>query len=561
MSHYRDVYSGVLHKCGGRIKSWTKRWMVLRSDYCLYYYKDATKNHLGVISLRDTNFKIRVGQRSDVSWPKNLALENTFALVTTPRVYFMYAETRAEAEEWRKVLEDAHHDLVEVTRTKSFSGCGLRTTTEQNADLSSFSAEVNNQSLTVNGARPKALASVSDSITSNTSSVFGRQYVLSSSSELDSSMPPKEIDSIYNVLQHPLTEERSAKQTANVSEDRNMGESGGGYSKLPLDKGGKCDENTTADDILSNGDEECRDYVLPPDAVESCPQNISVIVEKSEQPDYKWAEPDVSGAGSTDKRPLSQNSLEAFYDFAREVSDSGQREIDGAVYEEVHAGGNIPADNFEANPNPQKTSALTQPLPALPPTFSDHEYSKSLKERPSLIYEDIPDLSGPQAVQQEVFYETVGVPENDEAYSQVEYVEEGGDSQGGGSTNFLETNAPPLPLRHHPPSPLPPQSSTHLPPSPPPPKPDGDVCITKPVPRPRTKSSTPSPSNRCESDQLPSNRHESAQLPSSEYESDGIPSNRESGSHSPAALSPRMSPVPPTKYSPPPSDGVRINTR
>ena len=48
----KEVFSGVLYKCGARVKSWNKRWMILKDDSCLYYHKDANKKPQGVISLR-----------------------------------------------------------------------------------------------------------------------------------------------------------------------------------------------------------------------------------------------------------------------------------------------------------------------------------------------------------------------------------------------------------------------------------------------------------------------------------------------------------------------------
>lgn len=116
---HKELYSGVLHKCGGRRKTWNKRYMILRNDYCLYYYKDTTKGHLGVVSLRDPHLKVRQGERSDCRWPKSLtSIDCSLVIVTSPRTYFMYAECSEEAEEWRRVLKTAH-DLL---RENAFKG-------------------------------------------------------------------------------------------------------------------------------------------------------------------------------------------------------------------------------------------------------------------------------------------------------------------------------------------------------------------------------------------------------------------------------------------------------
>ena len=648
-SSQRDLYSGVLHKCGGRIKSWTKRWMILKSDYCLYYYKDANKGHLGAISLRDPKFKIRLGQRSDVSWPKHVNLTDTLALVTTPRTYFMYADSRKEADEWRKVLEDAHQELVEVVRTKSFSGYRSAAMSERDAALSSHSMVVGTESPTrLNGAR---MANRTDSLTSDASSVFGRQFVLSTSSEMDV-LTPGSIDAVYDVVVQPLAEDKPHRQDSGDGKtsgdgdcgggergggergdgERGDGERGGGergdgdcgggerggvcgawedpeealYSVPPVDSNvfeasPKPLKKKLSEGFLSS-DEEYNDYVVPPDASPSCPQNISVIVERKEaEPDGKGVEPSGEEAGLIDvdrhpERCLSQNSLEAFYDFAREVAEEGEgggamydavtstadssQELEGEKYEQIDFGtkepqNSKPMENGESDAERhKKISALNQPLPP-PPLLCSHQDSKSgaSKQSASLIYEDIPDLPVPastsnqqqQQQQVEALYEPVAVSRVDNPYSQVEYEEER-ESEGVGSANIPEAaprggDTPPLPPRDHT---LSPPSSNSLPPSLP--AKNDDVTTPRPVPKPRTSNLSQSPSDRQDPCQLPSDKQDSARSPSNTHESDQLPSNRPSSTHSQSAISPRTSPstsprtspLLPTKIShaPSPSAGV-----
>ncbi len=109
----KELYSGVLNKCGGKVKSWNRRWFVLKSDYCLYYYKDTAKGHLGAISLRDPKFKARKGSASDTAWPKSVATGNTIAVVTTHRTYFMYGSGEQEAEDWVRILNSSREKLLE----------------------------------------------------------------------------------------------------------------------------------------------------------------------------------------------------------------------------------------------------------------------------------------------------------------------------------------------------------------------------------------------------------------------------------------------------------------
>lgn len=107
MASNSTLHSGILHKCGGKVKSWTRRWMVLRSDFNLSYYKDAAKPPLGVISLKDPGISVRMGQRADCNWPKNSKLERSLVLITTKRRFYLFAESLEEAEEWFSYLQEA----------------------------------------------------------------------------------------------------------------------------------------------------------------------------------------------------------------------------------------------------------------------------------------------------------------------------------------------------------------------------------------------------------------------------------------------------------------------
>lgn len=118
----QDVFTGVLHKCGGKVKSWNKRFFVLKSDYCLYYYKDASKGALGSISLRDPKFEARKGTASDMSWPRQTKLDCTMAIVTSYRTYCMYSLYSHEIEEWIKMLTKAKELVHTNSENKLLSG-------------------------------------------------------------------------------------------------------------------------------------------------------------------------------------------------------------------------------------------------------------------------------------------------------------------------------------------------------------------------------------------------------------------------------------------------------
>ena len=317
----------------------------------------------------------------------------------------MYAETKAEADEWRKVLEDAHRDLLEVTRTKSFSGF-RSTTLEVDRDTAFTSKSVHEGARgSVNGGmqRPKAHSSVTESLTSTASSVFGRQFTLSSSSEMGSPLPAvREVESMYNVLQHPLVEEeKRAEQNGTVEKKEEEEEEGEGeerifineilYSKPPL-------ITSARGQSTSSENEREYDYVLPPDA--ETPQNFSVTVADDDR--RRWAEPQAKSGGSTNS---FQNSPEGFYDLAGEIEISDkqkrqqqqkqQQEEESAVYDVVgpETSSVTPPTKTKSSGPPQKSSsAVVQPLPAIPPSFSASSSVPPGKDT-GIIYEDVPEMT------------------------------------------------------------------------------------------------------------------------------------------------------------------------
>lgn len=107
-----EIFSGVLHKVGGKVKTWNKRFFVLKSDYCLYYYKDTSKGALGKISLRDQKFEARNGKATDMAWPRHTKLDCTMAIVTSHRTYCVYCNYAHEIKEWIHMLTMAREKVA-----------------------------------------------------------------------------------------------------------------------------------------------------------------------------------------------------------------------------------------------------------------------------------------------------------------------------------------------------------------------------------------------------------------------------------------------------------------
>ena len=137
----KELFSGVLNKCGAKIKSWNRRWFVLKSDYCLYYYKDPAKGHLGAISIRDPKFKVRKGSLSDTTWPKGVTMECTIAVVTTHRTYFMYSTMESEINDWMRVLNTTRERLLEEANASNRLLSGSRSYSDTTVSNSNGSCE------------------------------------------------------------------------------------------------------------------------------------------------------------------------------------------------------------------------------------------------------------------------------------------------------------------------------------------------------------------------------------------------------------------------------------
>ena len=124
----REIHSGPLTKMGGNIKTWRKRWMILKSDHTLQYFKEPGKQALGTINLSDPRFNVMAGSRNDCSWPKNCNIECSLVITTSQRTYFMFADTVDEADEWLRQLEKHGSGGKVKRRYRDRKGVGLHST-------------------------------------------------------------------------------------------------------------------------------------------------------------------------------------------------------------------------------------------------------------------------------------------------------------------------------------------------------------------------------------------------------------------------------------------------
>ena len=84
---------GWVNKCGGSIKTWKKRWLILSGNTLNYYTKQNDKKPKGTITL-NTTMKAKL-----TTCPK---CENSFAIETGGREYLMYPDdkSKGECESW-----------------------------------------------------------------------------------------------------------------------------------------------------------------------------------------------------------------------------------------------------------------------------------------------------------------------------------------------------------------------------------------------------------------------------------------------------------------------------
>ena len=137
-----ELFSGVLHKVGGKVKTWNRRYFILKSDYCLYYYKDTSKGALGTISLRDPKFKARKGEAGDISWPKQTKLECTMAIVTSHRTYCVYCTYSHEIEEWIRMLTKAREKMLAQSKRENKLLSGSRSSSSSQVEQTSTRSKV-----------------------------------------------------------------------------------------------------------------------------------------------------------------------------------------------------------------------------------------------------------------------------------------------------------------------------------------------------------------------------------------------------------------------------------
>lgn len=204
----QELFSGVLHKVGGKVKSWNKRFFVLKSDYCLYYYKDTSKGALGTISLRDPKFNARKGEAGDMSWPRQTKLDCTMAIVTSHRTYCVYCEFAHEIEEWIRVLTKTKEKVIGQFRAENKLLSGARSSSSSLVEPSQQQKEPPNSKTQANyevvyDAPGNKNTDQNEAVSNNPEAV----YALASPEAIQDQVLYEDIGELHSVLQQPISEE------------------------------------------------------------------------------------------------------------------------------------------------------------------------------------------------------------------------------------------------------------------------------------------------------------------------------------------------------------------
>jgi len=106
---------GWMTKQGGSVKTWKKRWFVLKGTQLFYFKNKKDTDLTGVIELTRESFVKREDKKRKFC----------FAVGTTKRVFFMFPDTQSEMDGWMKILSGVIDRLKNPNAGKPAGGAGF----------------------------------------------------------------------------------------------------------------------------------------------------------------------------------------------------------------------------------------------------------------------------------------------------------------------------------------------------------------------------------------------------------------------------------------------------
>lgn len=122
----RVIKSELLHKQGGKVKSWHKRLFVLR-EHGLYYYRDSESFQVGDEPLGRVSFmdmyslsgNQKVAEELPITIHVLIGFKFVFCVHTETRTYVVAAPTKESSIEWTEAINEAYFNFLKNNMRKN----------------------------------------------------------------------------------------------------------------------------------------------------------------------------------------------------------------------------------------------------------------------------------------------------------------------------------------------------------------------------------------------------------------------------------------------------------
>lgn len=109
------VKEGYLIKRGGNVKSWKRRWFVVKDNKLAYYGAPGEKTPKGSIALAVSHVKPCPDEARALGCPEDASI---FELITTGRVYYIGAANAEDRDAWMAAVKQSQHKFDTLRRSR-----------------------------------------------------------------------------------------------------------------------------------------------------------------------------------------------------------------------------------------------------------------------------------------------------------------------------------------------------------------------------------------------------------------------------------------------------------